>query len=130
MKQWHFYDKVFRRWVVLQISSYEEFEEEMVNCGYKEMEYISDAKAMCVELNKDNNTTDQYCVFMWLKKWENSSLVHELSHLVMMHFEEVGIPISSANTETFAFYMEYWWNEIHRVRDKFPNGRTPKEARL
>lgn len=129
MTQWHFYDKVFRRWIVVQLSSYQEFVDEMISSGFKEMDYIVDANGMCVELNADNNTEGQYCTFIWLKKWSTTTLVHELTHLVMMCFEQTGIPISRENTETFAFYMEYWWSEINKAYRKYPKGINPAQAK-
>ena len=128
MKEWHFYDKVFRRWAVLHIGSLEEFKAEMKASKYTKVDELRDAKGMCVELTYENS--DQYCCYLWLKEYESATLVHEITHLVMMQLDEVGVPISMDNTEVFAFYCEYWWTEINRVRRKYPNGRSPKDARI
>lgn len=129
MKQWHFFDKVYRRWVVLMIGSLKEFRSELEANGYKELEHIIEAKGMCVELMPENNTANQNCTIVWLNGYETATLVHELTHLVMMNFDQVGLSISRDNTEGFAFYMEFWFNEMMRARKKYPNGRTPKQAR-
>jgi len=129
MKQWHFYEPVFRRWVVLLIGSLEDFKQELEASQYKELDEIHDAKGMCVELNEDTNDAGQYCTMLWLKEWETASLIHELSHMVMFQFDQVGVEISRGNTEPFAFYIEYWWTEINKVRRKYPNGRKPSQAK-
>lgn len=130
LKQWHFYDKVFRRWVVLFIGPFNEFKYEMELCKFHESTTLYDAKGMCIELNPENNDTNQNVTVMWLSEWEMATFVHELTHLVMMLFDQMGIPISMDNTETFAFYAEYWSTEIQRVRKRCPDGRPPKHAKL
>lgn len=127
MKQWYFYDKVYRRWVVFHIGPFEELQKEMEDSNYIERQELRDAKGMCIELTYENS--EQYCCYLWLKEYESATLVHEITHLVMMQFDEVGVPISRENTETFAFYAEYWWTQIQRARKKWPNGNEPKDAR-
>lgn len=129
MKEWHFFDKVYRRWVVLFIGSFEDFKKELEANGYKDMEDLQDCKGMCVDLLPENNTAGQNATIVWLKEWELATLVHEITHLVMMLFDQVLVPISRDNTESFAFYAEYWFTEITKARRKYPNGRTPKEAK-
>lgn len=129
MKTWHFYEPVFRRWVVFMIGSYKEFRQELEDCKYKEMEYIKDAKGMCIELNEETNDSGQNCTMVWLKKFEEATLVHELSHLVMFCLDQVGVPISRNNTETYAFYIEYWHTTILRTRKRLPNGRKYSEVK-
>lgn len=128
MKQWHFYEKVFRRWTVLRIGTYQEFLDEMEASDYSERSELRDAKGMCVELTFENSS--QYCCYVWLKEYESATLVHELTHLVMMQLDEVGVPISRENTEAFAFYTEYWWTQMQRARRKWPNGNKPSDAKL
>lgn len=127
MKQWHFYDKVYRRWTVLFIGTFDELKAEMEASHYNEVDQLRDAKGMCIELTYENS--DQYCCCLWLKEYETATLIHEITHLVMMQLDEVGVPISRDNTEAFAFYAEYWWNEIQRARRKYPNGKKPSEAK-
>lgn len=127
MKQWHFYDKVFRRWTVLHVGSLDELRSEMKDAEYNERDELRDAKGMCIELTFENS--NQYCCYLWLKEWETSTFVHELTHLVMMQLDEVGVPISRDNTETFAFYTEYWWTQMNHARKRWPNGNTPVQAR-
>lgn len=127
MKQWHFFDRVYRRWVVLMIGKYEDFQQEMKDCEYTEAQYLEPAKGMCVELTHENSK--QNATVVWLAEWETASLVHEIAHLVMMCFDQCRIPISSENTESFAFYSEYWWTQFNRARKRYPNGNEPKDAR-
>lgn len=129
MRHWHFYEKVYRRWVVLMIGGFDEFKGELEANGFKEMDCIEDAKGMCVELLPENNEAGQNCTIIWLKEYETATLVHEISHLVMMCFTQTSVPISRDNTEAFAFYMEYWFAEIQRIRRRFPDGRTPAQAK-
>lgn len=130
MTQWHFYDKVFRRWVVVQVSSFEEFKQEMESCKFHDMGLVIPSNAMCIDLNENTNDAGQRCIFLWLNGWSTASLVHEIAHLVMYTFTELGIPISMENTETFGHYTEYWYTQITRAHKKHPNGITPKQARM
>ena len=131
MKEWHFFDKVYRTWVVLVIGEPKAFYTFMQDAGYKELEDLrqSSASGYCVHLNSDNNSNGNDCFIIWLRKFETACLVHELSHLVMQIFDDKGIPIRAENTEAFAYYQEFWFNEIQRVRRRLPNGRTSKEAK-
>lgn len=130
MKEWHIYDKVFRRWVVYFICTPEEFSEEIKRIGYKDdTAWFMDAKGACIELDSTNNDKGQNVTIVWLKEYETATLIHEISHLVMMLFDQVGVPIARENTETFAFYSEYWFTQMQKVRRKYPDGNKPKHAR-
>lgn len=131
MKEWHFYDKVLRAWLCLMIGTPEEFNAEMERIGYKEMgELFADsAKGMCFELRPDNHAGGAYCTIIWMREWETATLIHELTHAAMVEFVRCRIPISQENNEIFAFYLEHWWVEINRVRKRYPNGRTPAQAK-
>lgn len=129
MKQWHFFDKVYRRWVVLFLGTLDEFKDELRLQKYHEVDELEDAKGMCIELTESNHDSGQKCTIIWMREWETATLVHEITHLVMMCFDQVGVPISRENTEGFAFYAEFWFNEIQRTRRRFPSGNEPKEAR-
>lgn len=129
MIQWHFYEKVYRRWVVVMVGTLDELKDELRAIEYKEVGELYAAKGMCIELGEYNNTTGQNATIIWLREWETASLVHEIVHLVMMLFDQVQIPISRDNTESFSFYTEYWFSEIQRVRRRLPNGRSAAQAR-
>lgn len=130
MKEWHLYDKVFRRWVVYLIGPADEFIATLNANRFKEdTEWFSQAKGATVELNSDNNDNGQNVTIVWLLEYESATLVHEISHLVMMLFDQCGVPISRDNSETFAFYSEYWFTQMQRVRKKYPNGNKPKDAK-
>ena len=127
--QWHFYEKVYRRWVVLFIGPVEKFSEEIKSNGYKDdVEWFKGAKGAAVELGPHNNDKGQNATIIWLSEYETATLVHEIAHLVMMLFDQVGVPISRDNTESFSFYSEYWFTHIQRARKKYPKGNTPKDA--
>lgn len=128
MKEWHFFDKVYRRWVVLFIGNVDDLIEELKISDFKEdCDWIKGAKGACIELNAENSS--QNSTIVWLKEYETSTLIHEIAHLVMMLFDQVGVPISRDNTESFSFYSEYWFTQIQRARRKYPNGNKPKDAR-
>lgn len=129
MKEWHFFDKVYRRWVVLFIGGLDDFKAEMKSIGYKELDFIIDSKGMTIELCPENNDKGNDATVIWLNGYETNTLVHEITHLVMMLFDQVGVPISRDNTESFAFYSEYWFSQIQKARRKFPKGNKPKDAR-
>lgn len=130
MKQWHIYDKVFRRWVVYFIGSAEDLVEELKRSGFnQDTEWFMDAKGACLELTPENNSHGNNATVVWLKEYETSTLIHEISHLVMILFDQVSVPISRDNTETFAFYAEFWFTQFQRVRRNFPDGNKPKDAR-
>lgn len=127
MKTWHFYDRVYRRWVVFCIGPFEELLEELRGSEYKFVDELHDAKGYTIDLNHANSS--QNCTMVWLKEYESSTLVHEICHLVMQCFSQVGVPVSQENNEAFAFYAEYWWVELNRARKRYPDGREPKDAR-
>lgn len=129
MKEWHFFDKVYRAWVVLVIGDFDSFKKFMTGTTYKHTDELHDGAGYCIGLNSTNTTNGNDCCVIWLKRFESACLVHELSHLVMMVFDAKGVPIAQDNTESFAYYQEFWFNEIQRTRRKYPNGRSPKEAR-
>lgn len=129
MTEWHFFEPVYRRWVVLMIGPFEDFKEEMRLSEYHYVDDMLDAKGMCIDLNPTNNKAGQYAFVVWLKTFNEASLVHELSHLVMFCFTQIGVPISQDNTEAFAFYLEYWHTEMLKVRRRLPNGRSPTQAK-
>lgn len=134
MKQWHFFDKVYRVWVVLVISSPEDFLEFMKDSEYTDLEFIEELTSMAqgamLRVLPEHNTLGNNSTIIWMPKWDSGTLVHEISHLVMQIFDDSLIPISKDNTEAFAFYSEFWWNSFNRTYKKFPNGNKPKDARL
>lgn len=129
MKQWHFFEKVYRRWIVVFTGEKDEFQEEMRLAGYKYYKEIQDSNGMCISLCPDNNDIGQDAYVIWLKDTSDKTLVHEIAHLVMMIFDDLLIPISRENTEAFAHYTEYWYTIIKKTRRQMPNGNTPKDAK-
>jgi len=127
MRQWHFEEKVYRRWVVLVICPWDELIEELRKSHYIYVDELELVAGMNVRLTHDNS--DQSCTLIWMPSWSSSVLVHELSHLVMATFDRASVPISFENEEGFAFYLEYWFAEMNRVYRKHPNGRTAAQAK-
>lgn len=128
MKEWHFFEKVYRRWVVLMIGDLEKLRNDLKDWNYTDIEYIVPSKGLCIELNDENNTAGQRCNIIWMPTWDTATLIHEITHLVMHIFRQTGVPVSEDNTEGFAFYTEFWFNEIRRVRRKYPEGRPSSKV--
>lgn len=128
MKQWHFFDKVYRVWVVLAIGDYGDFKQFLKDCTYTE-DYEDGNAGACIYLNKENTTNGNRAFIVYLSKFETACLVHELTHLAMMVFVDKGVFIGNENTEAYAYYVEFWFNEMTRVRRKLPNGRAASAAR-
>lgn len=128
MKQWHFFDKVYRVWVVLVIGEYEDFKQFLKDCTYTE-DYEDGNAGACIYLNDENTTNGNRCFIVYMHRWEVACLVHELTHLAMMIFVDKGVPIGDENTEAYAYYVEYWFNEMQRARRKLPAGRTVQQAK-
>lgn len=131
MIEWHFFDKVYRSWVTLVVGEPEDFYSFMERCGYKEMEALKEGSTTgwCIHLNSDNNDMGNDCFVVWMRKFEMGTFVHELTHLTMMIFDDKGVPVRGENTEAFAYYTEFWYNEITRARRRQPKGRPAKEAK-
>lgn len=131
MKEWHFFEKVYRVWVVVLISEPAEFYQFMKDAGYNDLTYLKQGSTTgwLISMNSENNTMGNDCYIMWLHKFESGCLVHEITHLAMSVFEDKGVPIRAENTEAFAYYCEYWFNEINRTRRRLPNGRTAKQTK-
>jgi len=127
MKEWHFEEKIYKRWVVLMICPWDELVEEMRKAKYIYVDDIQQAAGMNVRLTYDNS--DHNCTVVWMPKFNTTVLVHELVHLVMATLDKTAVPVSYENEEAFAFYLEYWFGEMNRVYRKFPEGRDAKHAR-
>lgn len=127
MRQWHFEEKVYKRWVVLVICSWDELLEQLKESEYKYIDDVPEAAGYNFRFDLENS--NQTCTMIWMPKFSGAVLAHELVHLVMHTFEGAGVPIGIENEEAFAFYYEYWFGETNRVYRKHPNGRTVAEAR-
>lgn len=123
MKEWHFFDKVYRVWVVVCVGKFDDFMFWLESVGYKNHKELVVGSGYTVRLDGQSTGTNQNCYAVWLSNRDTGTLVHELSHLVAMVFNEKGIDISLHNTEQFAYYLEFWFNEIRSVMKKYPKGR-------
>jgi hypothetical protein len=129
MKEWHFFDKVFRVWVTLLIGPATEYAKFMERVGYTGSKDWEGCSGFCVRLDPENCTGGSRATIIWLPKYETAAVVHEIVHLMVMTFTDKGVPLADPNQETMAYYVEYWFNEINRVRKRLPNGRLPKDVR-
>lgn len=132
MKEWHFFDKLYRIWVTLCIGPLDEFYSELESVGYKNIQGVKDRGLIggyMIRITPEECTTKSNMSFIWMGGYSTACLVHEITHLVTRTFDDKGIPLSDENTEAMAYYVEYWFNEIQRVRRRYPNGRSPREAR-
>lgn len=131
MKEWHFYEPIYRRWVVLMIGEPQVFRNRLEELGYKHMDFINPetASGMGIRLTADNNSMGSNCFIIWLSKWSLGCLVHEISHLCIDVFDSIGVPVSVDNTEGLAFYTEYWYMQITRIHRSYPNGRRPQDVK-
>lgn len=123
LKQWHYFDRVYRRWIVVMIGPTEDFKAEMRTIGYPE-DYIVESNGMCINLSSKNNNAGNDALVLWLRKFDRDTLVHEIAHLVMYIFDDLGIPISLENTEAFAHYTEYWHRELQQLIKQYPKGKS------
>lgn len=132
MKEWHFYDRVYRIWVTLCIGTIEELYLFLDNLGYKFTDEVKEEPPMNgyhIRIKLGDCTTDSNMSVIWMAKYSADTLIHELTHVVTRTFSDKGVPISDENTEAMAFYMEYWYHEMTRIRKRFPDGRPPKLAK-
>jgi hypothetical protein len=127
MREWHFQERVYKRWVVLMIGTYEEFIAAMQKAKYKDVDELVRSGGYNIRLTYDNS--DCTMTVVWLPQFSGATLAHELVHLTMNVFDNAGVPIHYENEEGFAYYLEYWFREISRVYKKYPNGRTAAEAK-
>lgn len=128
MKTWHFFDKVYRIWLVVVEGSSEDFREFLKDATYTEPFEDGNAGAL-IYLCATNTTNGNRCYVLWMNDWQTGCLIHELAHLTIMVFNEKDVLLSHDNCESFAYYIEYWYNEITRVHRRLPDGRSSKEAK-
>lgn len=127
MKEWHFEEKVYKRWLTLVICPADEFVDAMRKVHYDDVENLHPGGGLNMRLNYENS--DVAAVYIWLPRMGQATLAHELLHYVLHTFYKNGVPIHYDNEEVLAYYLEYWMREINRVYRKFPDGRTVAEAR-
>ncbi len=124
LTQWHFFDRVYRVWVVFLIGPPEEFKRFLELSTYTET-WQDPGSGSCIMLCDENTTNGNRATIVWMKEWNLGCLVHELSHLRDMVLRDKGVD----DTEAAAYYTEYWFNEICRARKRLPGGRTATQAR-
>jgi len=83
------------------------------NRAFKIQEYLwvekTDAASFYVCTTKD----DMNIYVIWVKKSrEIGTIIHEITHLVEEVFKDRGIPITYANSEAMAYYMQFFAEKI------------------
>lgn len=127
MKEWHFNEKVYRKWLAVWVGPYQEFVEGIKQYNYDDVDTLTRSNGYNVRLRFDNS--DVQFTVIWLPKMSQATLVHELVHFTMDTFYNANIPISYQNEEAFAYYIEYLIREINRIYKRYPEGRTVAQAK-
>lgn len=50
--------------------------------------------------------------YLYIDTYDTGTLIHELSHFAIYTFERIGMEISTATEEAFAYYIEHTYNRI------------------
>lgn len=113
----HFFDEVYRIYLVVMISSREDFKKFVIDQGFKDPESLNFEGSSGYTIVFDQNTADTKSLFtlIWMQERHIPCLVHELAHLTMITFNEKDVPIRIENQETFAYYIEHWVKRITEV---------------
>lgn len=88
---------------IIVSNNYERVKKFLENHFKEKFEYIN-----------DENETDAYCIFeksvwcvIYMKKYCDYALTHEIFHSVYRIMDNAGISLNSDTTEAFAYLMEY-----------------------
>lgn len=113
----HFFDEVYRVYVVFLICSEEDAIKFCRGYGLKDVESLNFAgsSGYTIVFDEDTCDSDSRATLVWLRKRHLPCLVHELAHLTMITFGQKDIPIRAENQETFAYYIEHWVKRITEV---------------
>jgi hypothetical protein len=132
MKVWHLYDKVYRAWVCIVVSSRDEFVDFIDGCGYKDMDFVRElvggGQGAMMRITPADNEVGNNCVVVWMQQWRAATLVHEISHLTSQILSDCLVPVNHDNTEAIAFYSEFWWTEINRAKRRWPDGNKHSDV--
>lgn len=134
MKEWHFFDKVYRTYVIVVNGTGEQFAKFLKDdCSYTDRVddlNLEHSTGYLIDMNSENNDAGNTCLIMWLPKQKLPTLVHELAHLCDFVFSDKGIPMRRENTEAYAYYLEHWFIEITELWKTHPNGRNSKQLEI
>jgi len=122
IKTWHIYDRVYRIWLVYCEGNRGEFDKFIGDCG----EDSSSVSAWALTITVNTNGND--FVAVWLPKRTLKTRLHELTHVAMMVFDRVGIPINGETHEAFAYYLEYLWHEVDCATKEHKSGLEHTEV--
>lgn len=104
-----------------------EWDEWLNSVGYTDERHDHKSKsAMYYRLTPDNNKMKNNNSVIFLRNQDIATLVHELTHFVFNTLDEKGVPIRIENDEAFAYYIEYWVNE---VRNEWSQARRLRKGR-
>lgn len=124
----HFFDEVYRAYVIYVICPREQLRPLLKGYGYKEdlaEELRDNASGYCILLDAETSTVKgQNCFVVWQRERHLPCLVHELTHLTMMIFDTHDVPIRIENQEVFCYYVEHW---VKRITELW---RVPREKKV
>lgn len=128
----HFFDDFLRTYLVFIIGPRDKFVDFLKDHYLKESVLdelnLQTASGYCIRLNEENcDIKGQNCYAIWLKERHLPCLVHELTHLTHIAFDETGIPIAVQNQETFAYYIEMW---VKRITEMWTVPREKKSGKV
>lgn len=68
---------------------------------------------------KDGEEYEQQRYYIYIEKGkEHATLIHELAHLVFVSLWDCGIRVTQETDEIFAYYLEWWFNQLWKVITK------------
>ena len=115
MKEISINDPVYKTCLRVWVCPKEDLNKFLSEWGLEDVEETQDSTAgRLIRIANGDSKTDPNAnmTLIWLKKWDISTLIHELSHHVIRTFHEKDIPINWDNTEAFAYYLEYWYKAV------------------
>jgi hypothetical protein len=134
----HFFDEVYRVYVVYIICPRDRLKPLLREYGYKKdlVDELGDsASGYCIQLNEETSMVKgQNCYIVWQQERHFPCLVHELTHLTMSVFDYHDIPLRIENQEVFCYYIEHWVKRIIEVwrvpREKKADRSDPKQLAI
>lgn len=115
--EFHFFDEVYRVYLVVMISPPKIIKKFLEDIELHDIEtlLLDTSSGYTIVVNSDTCKGESNLTVIWMHEWNLPCLVHELTHLTMLTFDEKGVPIRVENQETFAYYIEQWFKRITEV---------------
>lgn len=114
VKEIHLFDKVYRNALTLFLADDPaEVDKFLDDIGFKGDRIIhKNHQAAYYRIRLDENEAGNDGSMLWMKVKDIPCLVHELSHFIFQEFTEKAVPLTLENDEAFAYYLEFWTNEV------------------